>query len=548
MEYRPFDFDNPDQASIPDRTPELDSTIVMGSTVDADTAVLDPVSGEVPGEDQREIDIAFHAAKILAAETKAERSRGTMERMARKDRLYTFLGNSALGRTITITEPDGSTPKAKTWAERHMELRLDQKTYDRSYKQYKRDKNTKLYRGEASDTTGFRTIGSTQARLSKAESEYRAGKMSARDLRLEKIAIAANLKGLTARERERAGLSDDEAGPNFASENPAQKRTRRSAESAKKKAARAAKQPIAGRWRELRYNSASKKYGKHMSVADQHREALRLLDPSHPVVANETDDDDIIDPADVPTVVTTLISPPEPGDRDYSDLVSPGDDDDDEPDSWWAPFIDDDEDTEAEPVTDDKAVRVSEPAVMYTPAGSRIEPSVIAIASRTSKKPAPTPELGTDNNEEAAKTTQPSTPETRARRRIIPAESTDTSTDSKPAKPSAKPLRTIGTPTPEEKSKEAIIDPWNAALKYVSALRAKYGSSLSMSPESIRKHLVEANVDEAEAEETALEIFRRMQKEKIVDGRPLVKGGGTGRRVLMDSDNILGRLNKMNEE
>lgn len=108
-------------------------------------------------------------------------------------------------------------------------------------------------------------------------------------------------------------------------------------------------------------------------------------------------------------------------------------------------------------------------------------------------------------------------------------------TTPKEAAPSAAESEPVEAET-EEKSEGKSL--WDVSVEYVAAGREKHGSSMSMSPESIAKNLIENGVEEDKAAEFAHFIFLKMQAQGIVDKTPLSETKATGRSVLLSADDI----------
>jgi hypothetical protein len=207
-----------------------------------------------------EVALAYHGARVVIAERLANRADVKMKELERKERLKEHLGLVATRQTSTITEPDGSRPRPKTWTERFMDRRIEERRHNQAVKQIRRERTVKIYGGDKSDTLGFDARADTMIRKQAAKSAYRRGDLDAHELRMANMQVLGNVNTF---------------------ENPEQKRTRRDAERAAKKAEGAVRQPLASRWRAARIEDLGKKKGKHKSSAEKHREQLESSPAVH---------------------------------------------------------------------------------------------------------------------------------------------------------------------------------------------------------------------------------------------------------------------------
>lgn len=198
--------------------------------------------GEIAAAVVDEAAISYYGLRARMAERREERARERTERLQHKAVLYEHLGSVAMGQASTVTEADGSTPQAKSWAERFMDRRAEKRDFKQDIQQIKRERTVKIYGGTQAEVTRFDSSADTFIRNQVANAAYRRGELTASELRTRKAQISGSINTY---------------------ENSEQRKSRRKLEKADKRLDRATRQPVASRWRSFRQTRAEEAARRH---------------------------------------------------------------------------------------------------------------------------------------------------------------------------------------------------------------------------------------------------------------------------------------------
>ncbi len=198
-----------------------------------------------------ELRLAYHGVLRNISERRMSMGGDRMETMDHKDALYADIGNIAAGQEAVLTDTvSGQTARPRSFVERYMDKRLDKKNWRAELQASERKRTVAAYGGERSQTMRSDSLIDTFARKRVAGSVYRAGDMSAAELRLARADIQATPRAF---------------------ENSEQRKTRRRADGAVNDLEKTAEQPVLSRWRGWRRGEAIKDIKRHHSRAEKHR-------------------------------------------------------------------------------------------------------------------------------------------------------------------------------------------------------------------------------------------------------------------------------------
>ena len=205
-----------------------------------------------------EASVVYHGLKINHAERRKSWAQARVDRIGRKDALYE---NLALVRTneAPTAQHKGETPShPRGPVERFLDKRMSERQFRQEVRNARRNRVIKAHAGEIrSNSLGWRsrrlTAGSVSQRKKEARSRYKAGNISAEQLRAEYSRIEATPVKYETR---------------------SQRASRRAHNRAQNSANRAKSQPISGRWRSWRKKNAEKDVVRHSNRSQKHLNAL----------------------------------------------------------------------------------------------------------------------------------------------------------------------------------------------------------------------------------------------------------------------------------
>jgi hypothetical protein len=221
--------------------------------------------------------VAYHGAVEWIAKKRGDRAGATMERMDHKDALYEHLGETALNGSSDVVERSWQTetmetPVKRTAIERMTDKRLEKRRFKAELRKVERNYDLKAYGSDKSKMSGIKAGASRIAERNEARSEYKAGDITAKELRQRKSAsIIGGVK----------------------TENSEQRKSRKRLERAEKRLGNAASQPLLHMWREVRRNNAISDIKINHQRQEKHAQ-LRAEILTRRAAPRETEDDEEI--------------------------------------------------------------------------------------------------------------------------------------------------------------------------------------------------------------------------------------------------------------
>ncbi len=198
--------------------------------------------------------LAYHGFRGVVSTILKNRAEARVERMEHKDDLYEGIGAVATG---TAVSAGGVRPRS--FAERFMDKRLDDKRFRSGYKEAKRLSVQQRYGGR------------TKTKMDGINPAGRAKKAGAR----RGVEAAYKSGSLTARERS-AQLREIKI-TDIPQESWEQRRVRRQDEKARTGLKKSVEQPILSRWRNVRKERATKAVAAHKARIDKRQDKINSI-------------------------------------------------------------------------------------------------------------------------------------------------------------------------------------------------------------------------------------------------------------------------------
>lgn len=193
---------------------------------------------------------AFHGVRAAISQKRMEWAEDREERMDHKDTLYSSLGGVPMN-GIDATAAGVGDIRPRSYAERFMDKRQEKKEHEITQRAARQKRVNAAFGGPRANTTGFASKVDRLQRKNEVRSRYRAGDLTAAEMRLEKNLVIANP---------------------LVAENQTQRKARRVLGRADKELDTITRQPVLRRWRNWRRNEAIKDQRRHQENTIKHRQ------------------------------------------------------------------------------------------------------------------------------------------------------------------------------------------------------------------------------------------------------------------------------------